>query len=125
MGGAFTEEGPSKEVSAQSSFTCTIFGHGENLERGEDVSVRASVSGMDPGYGGTAVMVVQSALTLMKDKSKIQAGNLSINAPKIEGGVFTPSVVFANTNLVQRLNAEGISFKIESEGFAKIETDGD
>ena len=45
----------------------------------------------------------------------INAGDLEKGYPAVRGGVFTPSTVFANSSLVDRLNEAGITFVIEME----------
>jgi short subunit dehydrogenase-like uncharacterized protein len=46
--------------------------------------------------------MVQSALTLLKEKESIPG----------KGGVFTPGYAFANTTIVERLNDKGCTFDV-------------
>merc|ERR1712204_153191 len=89
-----------------------------------DFVVRASVSGRDIGYSGTAAILIECALTLLAEEKRIRMGDAERNIPAVNGGVFTPMTVFENTSLVDRLNAAGIEFKIAAEEDEEDE-DGD
>lgn len=56
-------------------------------------------------------MSVESSICLLEELNAINKGNVKKCAPAITGGVFTPSVVFCNTNLQQRLQDAGITFQ--------------
>ena len=60
-------------------------------------------------------MAVECALCLIDERNLIEKGDIEKGFPKIEGGIFTPSVVFCNTNIIQRLTKAGIVFKILEE----------
>ncbi|CAG7723461.1 unnamed protein product, partial [Allacma fusca] len=55
---------------------------------------RIEVSGYNPFYAGSAIMLIQSALTVLNEKDKMPG----------RGGVLPPGVAFAGTTLVKRLN---------------------
>jgi len=127
--GVFSEEGPTEKQRLSQTFSFRFFAKGYsrtlcakyggdrdklNLLK-PDFTVKASVSGRDIGYSGTAKIVLESAITILEDKKMINAGDLEKGYPAVRGGVFTPSTVFANSSLVDRLNEAGITFVIEME----------
>ncbi|KAG0302626.1 hypothetical protein BGZ97_002258 [Linnemannia gamsii] len=109
--GTFSHEGPTNQQLAETSFSETFYAQGyskelrdmhpnpEELRRVQpDVSLVTSVSGPEPGYVATPKMVVQAAYTLLREKDKVP------------NGVLTPAVAFARTNLIDRLQEQGIVF---------------
>ncbi|KAG0059185.1 hypothetical protein BGZ89_000590 [Linnemannia elongata] len=109
--GVFSHEGPTKQQLAETSFSETFYAQGyskelrdkhpnpEDLRRVQpDVSLVTSVSGPEPGYVATPKMVVQAAYTLLRQKEKVP------------NGVLTPAVAFARTDLIDRLQEQGIVF---------------
>lgn len=62
------------------------------------------VSGSDPGYGGTSIMLVLSAITILKESDKIP----------VTGGVLTPGVAFGKTSMIEELNKKDIKFEFIS-----------
>ena len=94
-----------------------------------DKCYRLTVAGPDAGYKGTAIMVVECAICLLEELDAIKYGNVAERGiPPLEGGVFTPSTVFANTTLVDRLERSGVTFTIEhmiEEEDAAEDEDGD
>ena len=127
--GAFSKDGPSKKQRASQTFKFVFFANGyskslctknnydidklNNLN--PDFKIKASVSGKDIAYTGTSKILIECAIVLLQEKDRINKGNLSKGLPAIKGGIFTPSTVFANTSLVQRLNEAGIQFNIEDD----------
>jgi len=89
-------QGPSAQSRAKASFHCDIVGIGENK-----TEVRAEVSGGDPGYGETAKMISETALSLAMDLD---------SAPNMTG-VLTPATA-CGAPLIKRLQDNGIIFKI-------------
>jgi len=67
-------------------------------------TLKAVLSGPDPGYITTAICLVSSALVILKEKEKLPEG----------GGVFTPAAAFSDTSLVEKLDARGIKIEIVS-----------
>ncbi|CAG7648319.1 unnamed protein product, partial [Allacma fusca] len=63
-----------------------------------------TVSGKNPGYGATGKMLLQAALTVLNERQLLPRN----------GGVYTPGVAFARTTLIDRLNAEGVKFEMQS-----------
>ncbi len=91
-------EGPSREARERGSFAIEIRAVATDGER-----VRATVSGdLDPGYGETAVMVGESALSLAEDDLPAS------------GGVLTTASC-QGAALVDRLRAAGMTFRVEAD----------
>ncbi|KAF8926990.1 sccpdhb protein [Dissophora ornata] len=114
--GVFSHDGPTNQQLAETSFSETFFAQGfskelrdkhpnaeELLQIKPDVSIVTSVSGPEPGYVATPKMVVQACYTLLLQKDKVPSG------------VLTPAVAFANTNLIERLQEQGIVFSTVQE----------
>ncbi len=88
-------EGPSEDDRARSKFVVTFLG------RAAGRSVRVEVSGRDPGYGLTAIMVAESALTLVQDRERLPH----------RGGVLTPASAL-HEPLLERLQRNGMQFRV-------------
>jgi short subunit dehydrogenase-like uncharacterized protein len=88
-------EGPSDESRARSKFVVTFVG------RAAGRHVRVEVSGRDPGYGLTAMMLVESALTLVADRERLPH----------RGGVLTPASAL-HEPLLERVQRGGIEFRV-------------
>lgn len=108
--GQVSKRGPTERQMRETSFSVTLYGYGyTNIEDETkdfeyyDRRVTVKVSGPEPGYVATPIIMVQSALTLLKDHDKL---------PSSGGGVFTSGAVFQRTRLIERLIERGISFKI-------------
>jgi len=104
--GLFSKEGPSEKQVDETSFECIIRATGwkgkklapdEEPNTPPDHEVIGWIKGPEPAYPLTAQCLIQSAITIMKEREKID----------LKGGVVTPRIVFGNTSLVDRLsNAE-------------------
>jgi short subunit dehydrogenase-like uncharacterized protein len=90
-------EGPDPEKRERSWFTVDLVGEGG----GEKVHTR--VAGGDPGYGETATMLAESALSLALDDNPVTAGQVTTAQAMGE-------------NLMDRLSKAGISFTVEQTG---------
>jgi short subunit dehydrogenase-like uncharacterized protein len=88
-------DGPSEDERAHSKFTVTFVGHSEGRR------VRCEVSGRDPGYGLTAMMLTESALTLVQDRDRLPH----------RGGVLTPASAL-HLPLLERVRRGGIEFRV-------------
>jgi short subunit dehydrogenase-like uncharacterized protein len=88
-------EGPDEATRARSSFSVTFLG------RGGDQTVTTRVSGGDPGYGETAKMLGEAALSLASDDGPDAAG------------VLTPAVGLGAPYL-DRLIDQGLRFEVVS-----------
>lgn len=87
-------DGPTDEVRARSKFVVTFVG------RRDGKTVRTEVAGRDPGYGLTAIMLAESALTLVHDRARLPH----------RGGVLTPAAAL-HVPLLERLQRSGLSFR--------------
>ena len=85
--------GPSEEVRARSKFEVTF------LAEADGKTLRTRVAGADPGYGGTAKMVAESALCLAFDA----------DLPERYGVVTTAAAM--GDRLIARLQAAGFTFE--------------
>jgi short subunit dehydrogenase-like uncharacterized protein len=93
-------EGPSREQRENGHFTSRLYGTAVG-ERGA-ANLLATVKGTsDPGYGETAKMISESALSLVRDGSAIRH----------EGGVLTPASCMGMP-LVERLRRAGMTFEV-------------
>jgi short subunit dehydrogenase-like uncharacterized protein len=75
--------------------------------RCQDQRVTTEVSGADPGYGATSMMLSQCALCLLEDRALL---------PECSGAV-TPAQAFGE-RLIARLQAHGMQFRVVSEATA-------
>ncbi|KAK7080206.1 hypothetical protein SK128_023796 [Halocaridina rubra] len=110
--GVFSRAGPERESLKKLSFTATLIGQGwsESLASGSDQhteppnsSITVKVSGPDPGYGATSLMMVASAMTILREKDMCTG----------RGGVMTPGVAFMNTKLIERIVERGMTVTVE------------
>ncbi|KAK9800339.1 hypothetical protein WJX73_005481 [Symbiochloris irregularis] len=69
-----------------------------------DVQVVSHVSGPEPGYKATPIIIVQCSLALLEERDR---------APK-PGGVFTVGTLLRDTTIIQRLHKAGVLFEVES-----------
>lgn len=88
-------EGPSPEQRARSSFVVTLVG------RSAGRTVRVEVTGRDPGYGLTGMMLAESALTLAQDRDRLPH----------RGGVLTPASAL-HEPLLERVQRGGMQFRV-------------
>ena len=88
-------EGPSKESREQGNYHLLFFA---DLE---EESIVARVTGnMDPGYGSTSKMIVESALCLVKDCSDLA------------GGIYTPAPSMGEKLIDRLIKKAGLTFDI-------------
>jgi short subunit dehydrogenase-like uncharacterized protein len=88
-------EGPSEDARARSKFVVTFIGRAAGRQ------VRVEVSGRDPGYGLTAMMLVESALVLVQDRDRLPH----------RGGVLTPASAL-HEPLLERVQRGGLQFRV-------------
>jgi short subunit dehydrogenase-like uncharacterized protein len=94
-------EGPSREARENGFFTARLYGTVRG-GTGAPVKLLGTVRGKgDPGYGATAAMISESALSLLSDGAAIRQG----------GGVLTPASCMGMA-LVPRLKQAGITFDV-------------
>ncbi|CAB3235863.1 unnamed protein product [Arctia plantaginis] len=101
--GFISEKGPTNEMTQKLKFRFLLNGVGweagdQNCEPTKTMSVK--VSGRDP-YDSTAIAVIMSAITIIKESS---------NIPK--GGVLMPGAAFHKTDLVDRLMNNGYTIEV-------------
>ncbi|MPC10261.1 saccharopine dehydrogenase-like oxidoreductase [Portunus trituberculatus] len=108
-GGVVTRQGPKRSDLTGLKFLVVLTGKGWDKKLEDpaqqhtdppNVTKTVKVKGPDPGYFGTAILVTQSALTILEEKDKLPQ----------EGGVFPPGAAFLKTSLRQRLEEKGIHF---------------
>ncbi|XP_063912283.1 saccharopine dehydrogenase-like oxidoreductase [Zophobas morio] len=110
-GGLINRTTPSEEKTENIRFSMTLYGEGwkEKLPDADhqysttpNQVITVKVSGRNPGYGGTAIILVLAAITLVSDIDKMPS----------KGGVYPPGYAFANTSLADKLNENGVKFEI-------------
>jgi short subunit dehydrogenase-like uncharacterized protein len=91
-------EGPTREQRESGMYDLLFVGH-----TADGQTISASVKGdMDPGYGSTSKMIVESAVCLLE------------NPDLASGGIWTPAAALG-TPLIERLQQNaGLSFQLES-----------
>lgn len=97
-------EGPSRELRERGFFVVRLVGEGEG-ERGAFRLLGEVRGTSDPGYGETAKMLAESALTLALDGARIRQ----------EGGVLTPASCLG-VPLIERLREAGMTFAVRDAG---------
>ena len=98
--GYFSHQGPTPQQIKETSFTTTIVVHAQN-EQGQLVQRRMVVHGPEMAYVTTPICAVNAALVLSQQKSKVPAG------------VLTSATAFRNTDLVDRLQADGLLMALQ------------
>ena len=98
-------EGPSQEERERGGFRITIFGDGvREYEEVPSVHARVRISAdLDPGYGATARMLPEAALSLARGEVE-----------GLEGGILTPASALG-LPLLERLRPVGVTFEAELE----------
>lgn len=112
--GTFKKGGPTQAQIKGTSFSWTFLatGYSQKLadpeaphEEEPDQKMTVKVSGPEMGYVTTPICMVQAAVVLVKEKSRL---------PK-EGGVYTPASAFGDTSLIQRLDKHNVKFQVLEE----------
>lgn len=110
-GGMVTRQGPRRSDLTGLKFMVVLTGKGwdKKLEdpaqqhsEPPNITKTVKVKGPDPGYFGTAILITQSAMTILEEKDKLPE----------KGGVFSPGAAFLKTSLRQRLEKKGIHFTV-------------
>ena len=97
--GVISRKGPSRKQMNETTFRINFYGKSAHGNK----SIAARVSGPEPGYVATPIIVVQAAYYLLEEREKIDLR-----------GVFTPGVVFRNPKFLSLLGQSGITFQLES-----------
>ncbi|XP_035674744.1 saccharopine dehydrogenase-like oxidoreductase isoform X2 [Branchiostoma floridae] len=108
--GYFSHEGPTQKQIEGASFNMQFIGTGYSntvLEDGDydgppNMTIATQVEGPEAGYVTTPIVMVQAAITLLKEMKKFPA----------KGGVMTPGTAYKDTSLVERLSDRGVIFSI-------------
>ncbi|MEC7998090.1 MAG: saccharopine dehydrogenase NADP-binding domain-containing protein [Pseudomonadota bacterium] len=91
-------EGPSPDEQRAGFFDLRFFGR---TALGEEVRVKVT-GDRDPGYGSTAKMIAQAAISLRRDVDKSQ----------LEGGFWTPGSAFGEALLLRLQSSAGLTFEV-------------
>lgn len=114
--GLFTKSPLTQEIRENSRFQITFYGEGwVRKEPKEAVSysepcnkkIVARMSGRNPAYESTGLILIASAITLLSEIDKLPENG--------KGGVYTPGAAFAKTSIMQLLLNNGITFEIMPE----------
>ncbi|KAL3699085.1 hypothetical protein R1sor_017107 [Riccia sorocarpa] len=108
--GLFKKQGPSEEqvrnAYFQQWFVCKGFSDASkpiSKTTKPDMKIVTRISGPEVGYLTTPICLIQCALMVLDERSKL---------PK--GGVLTPGAAFATTDLIERLSQNGLKFDVIS-----------
>ncbi|XP_022091289.1 saccharopine dehydrogenase-like oxidoreductase [Acanthaster planci] len=106
-GGGFSHEGPTREQMDGTTFSFVLNAEGfsagaDNDQTKHDVTMVTKVTGPEPGYVATPIMMVQAGLVILSEKDNLPAS----------GGVFSPAAAFSRTRLIERLDKRGIKFSV-------------
>lgn len=108
--GAFRKTGPTEEEVMGTSFKMWFVGEGYSdvalvaqPDSKLDTQIITRISGPDLGYMTTPIALIQCALVMLGDRTKL---------PK--AGVYPPGIVFGASDLQKRLEENGISFDVIS-----------
>eukprot|EP00898_Chlorokybus_atmophyticus_P005076 jgi/Chlat1/556/Chrsp103S01131 len=112
--GVFSHEGPSEQQIEEASFTMMFIGRGYSWERPSDGSappdreIVTRVDGPEFGYKTCAIAVTQAAILLaLGRRGGVKLGQAS--------GVHTSGAVLYSTDVIERLNKNGINFSLISD----------
>jgi len=112
--GMFSKKGPTKQQIEETSFDMFLIGHGyeEKLAEPQDQHKKpptkkmvVRVQGPEAAYVTTPIVMTQAALTVLQETEKLPE----------DGGVFTPGAAFLKTNLISRLQKQGIKYDVISQ----------
>lgn len=112
--GMTSHEGPSEESAENTFFAVTLKGEGwkdklseptDNFTEPPNKRMTVKVSGRNPGYGSTTVILVMSAYMCLTEHDKMPGS----------GGVYPPGAAFARTSMIQQLNERDVKFEVISK----------
>lgn len=120
--GVFSHEGPSQQQLDGTSFSKVFIAHGyrkgppKTYKDVPDMRVYFRVSGPEPGYVATPIVLVTAARTLLDNRASLGPG-----------GVYTTGYLLRSTDLVDRLVGHGMRFEVlpgaEAAGLSAIAED--
>ncbi|XP_046967198.1 saccharopine dehydrogenase-like oxidoreductase [Vanessa cardui] len=103
--GLISRAGPPERAMRDTRFAVRLYGTGwpagADLSSPPDRKLCVQVSGMNPGYGMTALGVLFSALTILNEKDKMP-----------ECGVLTTGYAFKDTSIIQLLDENNVKFEM-------------
>lgn len=106
--GAVSKDGVPKAKAEETNFMLTLIGRGWGSKKDHasppNRTVKTVVRGKNVGYGATCECMVQAGLVILQEIDRLPSA----------GGVYTPGFAFAETTLVDRLNAHGVTFVTEA-----------
>ena len=109
-GGVFTSKGPTEEELQQARFTTYVSAYGSKHSESNSQVARVKISGPEPGYISTPILIVALALTILdagKDEEKNEV-NLSFGS-----GVTLPGALFADCDRVyDHMRKGGVLFDV-------------
>ncbi|KFM60362.1 Saccharopine dehydrogenase-like oxidoreductase, partial [Stegodyphus mimosarum] len=100
--GNFSRTGPTRQQVKEGFTKCILYGEGwedklpqpgDRYPSKPDKRIKLTITGPEPGYDFTSILMVQSALVILQEKARVP----------INGGVLTPGVAFQFTTLSERL----------------------
>ncbi|XP_022668523.1 saccharopine dehydrogenase-like oxidoreductase isoform X1 [Varroa destructor] len=107
--GLFRDEMPKREQLEEKSMNIVALGKGWHTDDDETLpptkEIVVEVDSMDPGYIATSIMLVQSAVCILKDNISMPLG----------GGCISPGYAFEKTTLRNRLDQRGIKFSVKRQ----------
>ncbi len=95
-------EGPSATTRARGMFRCLLVAEGDTANGAKESEGRVEAD-FDPGYGGTARMLGESALCLALDGAELDA----------PGGILTPAACMGRFLLRRLRERAGITFEVD------------
>lgn len=109
--GTVSKKGPTEEELASTTFTMEFYADGYSDAKladtqEPDVHVKTKVTGPEPGYVATPIILLHTAITIIEETEAIKS---FVNA---SGGVYTSAAAFYETSLIDQLNGEGIKFEV-------------
>mmetsp|Transcript_5218 Transcript_5218/g.7991 ORF Transcript_5218/g.7991 Transcript_5218/m.7991 type:complete len:455 (+) Transcript_5218:132-1496(+) len=106
-GGVFTAGGPTQEELEKGRFCTYVTAFGPNSS---DPRARIKVSGPEPGYVATPILIISLALTIL------DAGKADVNDMSFESGVTLPGALFGDSEKVyEYMRNEGVNFDVVDE----------
>lgn len=104
-------DGPTRKQVSETRFEMTLVGHGwkdklesptEEPRSSPEQLIVGRWRGPEAGYAATSEILIQAAITILKEKDAIE----------YNGGVITPGLAFEHTSLVERLRRHSVVFEI-------------
>ncbi|XP_070517493.1 saccharopine dehydrogenase-like oxidoreductase isoform X2 [Cardiocondyla obscurior] len=111
--GVITHENPDPEILKSTHFSMTFKATGwtEKLAKPTDKHINppnkeviTEITGVSPAYEMTSILVILSAITILKEANKMPDN----------GGVLTPGAAFGKTSLIEQMNKHDYKYKVMS-----------